>query len=180
MATKIPERFTWAVETLAVEPHEHLLEIGCGSGVAVSLICEQLATGKITAIDQSPKMIAAATQRNQSCIASGKAVFHTAALSDFAGEQFHKIFAVNVNVFWLKPAQEFRVIKNLLLPAGRLYLFYEPPSASQILFDQRDVIQAVWCVPDRLTCRKRLTLLLPTCVPDHGAFARAAGIPARC
>lgn len=132
MATKIPERFTWAVETLAVEPHEHLLEIGCGSGVAVSLICAQLATGKITAIDQSPKMIAAATQRNQSCIASGKAVFHTAALSDFAGEQFHKIFAVNVNVFWLKPAQEFRVIKNLLLPAGRLYLFYEPPSASQI------------------------------------------------
>jgi cyclopropane fatty-acyl-phospholipid synthase-like methyltransferase len=132
MATKIPERFTWAVESLAVEPHEHLLEIGCGSGVAVSLICAQLATGKITAIDQSPKMIAAATQRNQSCIASGKAVFHTAALSDFAGEQFHKIFAVNVNVFWLKPAQEFRVIKNLLLPAGRLYLFYEPPSAGQI------------------------------------------------
>lgn len=132
MATKIPERFTWAVETLAVEPHEHLLEIGCGSGVAVSLICAQLATGKITAIDQSPKMIAAATPRNQSCIPSGKAVFHTAALSDFAGEQFHKIFAVNVNVFWLKPAQEFRVIKNLLLPAGRLYLFYEPPSASQI------------------------------------------------
>lgn len=130
----IPERLLWAVDTLAFQPDERLLEIGCGSGVAVSLICDRLTTGKIIAIDQSPKMIAAAARRNQDCVALGRAVFHTAALSEatFTGEQFHKIFAVNVNVFWQKPARELRVIKELLLPQGRLYLFYEPPSASKI------------------------------------------------
>lgn len=132
MTTKIPERLSWAVEVLAVQPDEQLLEIGCGSGIAVSLICQQLTTGKITAVDQSSKMVAAAIQRNQNCVAAGRAAFHTSALSNFTGQPFHKIFAVNVNVFWLKPAHELRVIKNLLLPEGSLYLFYEPPSASKI------------------------------------------------
>jgi ubiquinone/menaquinone biosynthesis C-methylase UbiE len=130
----IPERLLWAVDTLALQPDERLLEIGCGSGVAVSLICDRLTTGKIIAIDQSSKMIAAAVHRNQDCVALGRAVFLTAALSEmtFTEEQFHKIFAVNVNVFWQKPARELRVIKEMLLPQGRLYLFYEPPSASKI------------------------------------------------
>jgi len=134
MAAKIPQRLLWAVETLAVQPDDHILEIGCGQGVAVSLICEKLSSGKITAIDQSEKMIAIAGKRNQNGIASGRAVFHTRALHevDFAGQQFNKIFAVNINVFWLKPSQELSVIKKLLMPSGVLYLIYEPPVVNKI------------------------------------------------
>lgn len=134
MAAKIPQRLLWAVETLAVQPDDHILEIGCGQGVAVSLICEKLSSGKITAIDQSEKMIAIAGKRNQNAIASGRAVFHTSALHevDFAGQQFNKIFAVNINVFWLKPSQELSVIKKLLMPSGILYLIYEPPTVNKI------------------------------------------------
>jgi cyclopropane fatty-acyl-phospholipid synthase-like methyltransferase len=50
---KAAERLVWAVEMLAVQPDDHLLGIGCGHGVAVSLVCEQLDTGTITAIDRS-------------------------------------------------------------------------------------------------------------------------------
>ena len=49
----------------------------------------------------------------------------------FLEERFDKIFAVNVNVFWLKPEKELAVIRNLLAPGGRLYLFYEPPFKAQ-------------------------------------------------
>jgi cyclopropane fatty-acyl-phospholipid synthase-like methyltransferase len=75
VASRIPERLVWAVDTLQVAPDDRLLEIGCGAGLAVSLVCERLHTGTITAIDQSEAMIRLAQQRNQANIAAGKAVF---------------------------------------------------------------------------------------------------------
>jgi SAM-dependent methyltransferase len=65
MAGKASERFVWAVDILAVRPADRLLEVGCGHGVAVSLVSEGLTTGTITAIDRSPKMIEVATRRNR-------------------------------------------------------------------------------------------------------------------
>ncbi len=57
MASKPLERFVWAVDTLALDPADRVLEVGCGHGVAVSLVCERLTSGRITAIDRSKKMI---------------------------------------------------------------------------------------------------------------------------
>jgi trans-aconitate methyltransferase len=54
MAGKASERFVWAVDTPEVRPADRLLEVGCGHGVAVTLVCERLTTGTITAIDRSP------------------------------------------------------------------------------------------------------------------------------
>lgn len=137
MTTKIPARIQWAVETLAVAPDDHLLEIGCGTGVAVALIAEHLSGGKIVAIDRSEKMIAQARKKNQALIEAGQVDFQVADVEtmDFGEMRFNKIFAVNVNLFWTKPAAELQgVIKRLkscLQAGGNLYLFYEPPDISQ-------------------------------------------------
>lgn len=67
---------------MAVGPSDRLLEIGCGHGVAVSLVCEKLDGGAITAIDRSPKMIEAAVKRNANYVAGGVASFQAAALHE--------------------------------------------------------------------------------------------------
>jgi trans-aconitate methyltransferase len=132
-----PERLRWAVETMAVDPADRLLEIGCGSGVAVSLVCERLRTGTITAIDRSPKAIEAATRRNQAHIAAGRAELRTLAIEDavpggLPEHRYDKVFAVNVNLFWTRtPTAELALIRRLLAPGGAVYLFYEPPSADR-------------------------------------------------
>lgn len=133
MAQKIAERLTWAVDTLNVQPADRLLEIGCGHGVAVSLVCDKLTSGTITALDRSETMIGMATKRNSACVASGKARFLTAALdkADFGGQTFNKIFAVHVNVFWMKPAKELAVIRKALTDDGSLFLFYQPLDVSK-------------------------------------------------
>ena len=43
---RVPERLRWAVQLLDISPHDDILEIGPGG--SVSLICEQLAAGRIT------------------------------------------------------------------------------------------------------------------------------------
>lgn len=131
MSQKISQRLLWAIETLNIQPDDQLLEIGCGNGIAVSLIADHLTTGKITAIDRSEIAITTAIKRNEAHIAAGKAEFHTTALTDFQHGQFNKIFAVNVNVFWLKPAKEIAVLKKLLTSDGLVYLFYEPPGINK-------------------------------------------------
>jgi trans-aconitate methyltransferase len=56
----LSNRLLWAVEALGVPLAIRILNVGCGHGVAVSLVCERLDCRRIMAIDRSPKMIAMA------------------------------------------------------------------------------------------------------------------------
>lgn len=126
---KAAARLVWAVETLDVQPTDRVLEVGCGHGVAVSLVCEKLVAGTITAIDRSAAMVEAARNRNRSHIAAGRAVVRTSTLAkaDFDGETFDKIFAIRVSDFWTRPVENLYAVRNALAPGGALYLFYDHP-----------------------------------------------------
>jgi SAM-dependent methyltransferase len=127
VAGKASERFVWAVDTLEVRPAERLLEVGCGHGVAVSLVCERLTRGTITAIDRSPKMIAMARRRNREHVDAGRAVLEVSALedADLGDRRFDKVFAFNVAPFWLQPKAAFASVREYLTRDGAFYLFWD-------------------------------------------------------
>ncbi len=143
---RVPGRLRWAVGQLDVGPDDRVLEIGCGPGVAVSLICQRLAGGRITAIDRSATAVRRATELNAAHVAAGRAVLEQVALAELdpAGRRFDVIFAVNVNLFWVRPAAaELRILKGLLRDGGTLSLFYEAPDRGRSAIAAAKVVAAV-------------------------------------
>jgi ubiquinone/menaquinone biosynthesis C-methylase UbiE len=119
------------VERLALEPGERVLEIGCGHGVAATLVCERLGTaGAYTAVDRSPKMIAAAERRNALHVANGRAEFLVMALEalDLGERRFDVIFAARVGLFAREPQRARALAERWLAPGGRLVAEYDIPA----------------------------------------------------
>jgi len=127
---RIPARVQWALEVLPLRATDRVLEIGCGNGVALSLICAELTSGRITGVDRSATAIASAEKRNAAYVRAGRLSLVHAALSDAPIEgPFDLALAINVNAFWIDPERELAAVRQVLAPSGRLLLFYEPPTA---------------------------------------------------
>jgi cyclopropane fatty-acyl-phospholipid synthase-like methyltransferase len=85
-------------------------------------------------IDRSATAIERTRGRNADHVASGRLELETVDLRDFEarGRRFDKVFAVNVNVFWTsRVAEELARVRDALAPGGRLFLFFETPSAGR-------------------------------------------------
>ncbi|MCQ6559894.1 class I SAM-dependent methyltransferase [Paenibacillus mendelii] len=134
MGEIVAERHLWALDVMNIAPSDRILEIGCGYGHMASLICSHLIEGRITAIDRSEKMIQAAKKRTAPFMSLDKVRFVTASIheADLGTERFDKVFAVNVNVFWMKAERELAAIKQHLLPDGHVYLFIQPPAPGRL------------------------------------------------
>lgn len=121
-------RHAVAVAALELAGSEHVLEIGCGHGVAVRLVLEQLTTGTITALDRSPKMIelVRASVRDPRLATCANALEGC----EFGPRRFDAIFAVNVD-FDLRLQDRWpAMLKALLQPHGRVVLLLDPPPGS--------------------------------------------------
>jgi cyclopropane fatty-acyl-phospholipid synthase-like methyltransferase len=136
MTARASDRLVWAVEVLDVAPDDRLLEVGCGHGVAVALVCERLDGGRITAVDRSQKMIAAARKRNRAC--GERARFITASLeeADLGDETYDKVFAVHVAALH-RPGKPLDVVRERLTRGGRLYLFSQAPGWKRVADAER-------------------------------------------
>ena len=124
------ERLRSVVEQLDLRPDDRVLEIGCGHGVAATLVCERLEGGRLTAIDRSEKMIQAAKRRNAAHIEAGEAGFLVADLEDFdpGDRRFDKVFAVRVGLFDRDPARARGIVEGWLAPGGAVFAFFDRPT----------------------------------------------------
>lgn len=123
------DRLARIVTALDVQPDDRVLEIGCGHGVAATLICDRLDGGSYAAIDRSPKMIAAAERRNAEYVATGRAEFIVATLedADLGERRFDKVLAVRVRLFHSEPERARALAERWLAPGGSVTSVYDGP-----------------------------------------------------
>ena len=129
------ERLRSVVEHLDILRDDRVLEIGCGHGVAATLVCERLEVGHLTAVDRSEKMIEAAKRRNAAYVEAGRAEFLVADLEDLdlGGRRFDKIFAVRVGLFHREPDRAHSLVERWLAPGGAVFAFFDPPSDRRVV-----------------------------------------------
>jgi ubiquinone/menaquinone biosynthesis C-methylase UbiE len=127
------ERLRSVVEQLDIRPEDRVLEIGCGHGVAATIVCERLDGGRLTAIDRSAKMIAAAARRNAAYVEVGKAEFLVADVEqlDLGDRRFDVIFAVRIGIFHREPERARALVEPWLAPGGRVRAFFDLPDRSR-------------------------------------------------
>jgi ubiquinone/menaquinone biosynthesis C-methylase UbiE len=123
------DRLLSIVDRLELRPDDRVLEIGCGHGVAATFVCERLQGGRLTAVDRSPKMIAAARRRNAAFVEAGLAEFLVGSLEelDLGERRFDKVFAVRVGLFHREPERAHALAARWLAPGGRVSAFFDEP-----------------------------------------------------
>jgi len=124
----IPARIRWAVDFMDVQPNDSILEIGCGPGAGAELICERLETGKLFAIDRSESGVDRTKRRCQRFIEAGRLTVRQIDLATLRVpvKRLNKVFAFNVNLFWVRDASaELALLHERVLPGGSVFIFYE-------------------------------------------------------
>jgi cyclopropane fatty-acyl-phospholipid synthase-like methyltransferase len=122
-------RFHWASSLVQVEPDSRILEIGCGAGLLIEKMAENLQSGKITAIDKSPVQMAKAAQRNALSIEQGKVQLIQTDFIQYQGPEniFDRVVAFNVNLFLRQATNALQKVRSLISSTGQFILFYQFP-----------------------------------------------------
>lgn len=111
-----------------VQPNDNVLEIGCGPGAGAELICSRLGTGKLFAIDRSESGVDRTKRRCRQYVDAGRLTVRQIDLATLRVpvKRLNKVFAFNVNLFWVRDcADELALLHERLLPGGAIYLFWE-------------------------------------------------------
>ncbi|MCB2228874.1 MAG: class I SAM-dependent methyltransferase [Desulfarculaceae bacterium] len=130
-------------ESLAVAANEHILEIGCGTGLLIKRIAGHETGALIEGIDFSKSMVALAHKNNRRHIKRGKVAIH---LGDFAQvtfqpDAFDKVFTVNTVYFWKNPEAILAKIHRVLKPGGRLIIGFHEKSEMEKMPLNKDVFK---------------------------------------
>jgi ubiquinone/menaquinone biosynthesis C-methylase UbiE len=114
----------WALELLALDPADRVLEVGFGPGELVRQMAERVGRGQVAGVDSSELMVRQARQRNAAKVQSGQVLLTMGSVSalPYEGGSFDKVVTVNSIHFWPDMVQGLREVGRVLRAGGRLVI----------------------------------------------------------
>ncbi len=111
------------MDLIEVQPDSKILEIGFGNGRLIAKMAKYVRSGKITGIEISEEMIAAATRKISHLIESGKVELVHASVDSIPADNdsFDKIFTANTIYFWPDPDENIKEVLRTLRSGGKFY-----------------------------------------------------------
>ena len=113
---------------LDVRPDDHVLEIGCGPGLAILQLSHIAREGYVCGLDHSELMLRQAAKRNAEGIRRGVVDLRLASVEALPmfDAPFDKILAVNSAMFWREPGEQLARLRDLLRPGGSIAVAHQP------------------------------------------------------
>jgi len=169
-----------AIEQLGLVPNQRVLEVAFGGGASVRVLLDR--DVKVTGIDQSADMVAAANKGFREEISSGRldVVEGDVNRMPFADNSFDRAMAVNVIYFLSDLGPALTELSRVLAPGGRLVIAIRDSAVMQKVDPEVFTIRSADEVRSALEragftdvgvmspAEKKLHLITGTAPPDYG------------
>jgi len=116
------------LELLAIQPHDHVLEIGFGHGRTLTRAAAAASSGFVAGIDVSEDMVHTATRWNQEFIRQGRVKVQCASSLQipYPPQSFDRVYATHTLYFWEYPQRHLQEIYRVMKNGARFVLTFGP------------------------------------------------------
>lgn len=117
-----------ALELLAIQPDDHVLEIGFAHGRTINRAAATASSGFVAGIDVSADMVKTATRWNQQLIKQGRIEVQGASSLQipYPSQSFDRVYATHTLYFWEDPQRHLREIHRVMKNGARFVLTFSP------------------------------------------------------
>ena len=114
----------WALDHWKIQKNDQVLDIGCGGGMTLHRMAEQLTTGHATGVDYSGVSVAESGKLNEESVKEGKVTVLEASVEKlpFEDDTFDKIITVESFYFWPDPQENLKEVRRVLKKGGTFLL----------------------------------------------------------
>ncbi|WP_068161571.1 class I SAM-dependent methyltransferase [Rhodococcus phenolicus] len=123
----------WALDTIGIPPAASVLDVGCGSGMALGMVSRRT-SGRLMGVDYSDVMVAQTLRRNRAAVQATRlrAANGTADRLPCDDNSFDVALAIETVYFWPDLAAGLREVHRVLRPGGRIGVVVEMSKESML------------------------------------------------